>query len=188
LFSGSKEDGDAAAALVEIVAGHIDVVIANAAIASAWAPVHEISIDEMDRHFKVNAIGPLVLFQSFYKMFKSAPGTPKFVVISAAAGSIQGGPAVPMGLVAYGSSKAAVNFITRKIHFENENLISFAVHPGSVETEGAKLLVKLVPELAKFPKMPVEQSVDGILARIDEATREKTGGAFLSYKGDAFPW
>lgn len=30
LFSGSKEDSDAAAALVERVAGHIDVVIANA--------------------------------------------------------------------------------------------------------------------------------------------------------------
>ncbi|KII82622.1 hypothetical protein PLICRDRAFT_68561, partial [Plicaturopsis crispa FD-325 SS-3] len=134
LVSASKEDSEAAAAFVEKVAGHINVIIANAGIAETWAPAHEISIEGVERHFKVNAIGPLVLFQAFYPLLKAAPSTPKFVVISTRAGSIESGAAVPLGLSAYGPSKAAVNYLTRKIHFENEHLISFAVHPGAVDT------------------------------------------------------
>ena len=35
---------------------------------------------------------------------------------------------VPMG--AYGVSKTAAHYLVRKIHFENEGLIAFAVDPG----------------------------------------------------------
>jgi NAD(P)-dependent dehydrogenase (short-subunit alcohol dehydrogenase family) len=35
-------------------------------------------------------------------------------------------------VTAYGSSKAAVNYIVRKIHFENPDLIAFPIHPGYV--------------------------------------------------------
>lgn len=108
---------------------------------------------------QVNAVGPLVLFQAFYALFKAAPGTPKFVVISTFVGSIATGAAAPLGLSAYGPSKAAVNFITRKIHFENEHLseldccvirwcekttdgvmvVSFSINPGAVDTDACEL-------------------------------------------------
>ncbi|KII83532.1 hypothetical protein PLICRDRAFT_119312 [Plicaturopsis crispa FD-325 SS-3] len=188
LESASKEDGEAAAALVEKVAGHIDVIIANAGIADTWATAHEVPIPEVERHFKVNAVGPLVLFQAFYALLKAAPGTPKFVVISTFVGSIATGAAAPLGLSAYGPSKAAVNFITRKIHFENEHLISFSINPGAVDTDALKAASLLDPIIAALPKITVEQSVEGLLARVDEATREKTGGTFLGYEGDTIPW
>ena len=35
----------------------------------------------------------------------------------------------------YGSSKAALNFLTRKIHQENGELTAFVVHPGWIDTD-----------------------------------------------------
>jgi NAD(P)-dependent dehydrogenase (short-subunit alcohol dehydrogenase family) len=35
----------------------------------------------------------------------------------------------------YGASKAALNSLTRKIHFENEWLVAFPLNPGPVATE-----------------------------------------------------
>lgn len=40
---------------------------------------------------------------------------------------------MPIPAAAYGASKAAINYITRKIHFENDWLIAFFIHPGCVE-------------------------------------------------------
>lgn len=36
----------------------------------------------------------------------------------------------PFPLAAYGVSKAALNYFVRKIHFENEELVAFALDPG----------------------------------------------------------
>ncbi|KII91994.1 hypothetical protein PLICRDRAFT_154202 [Plicaturopsis crispa FD-325 SS-3] len=187
LTSGDKADNEAAAALIKKVAGHIDVVIANAAISTWWGPVHEAPVEEVRKHFDVNAIGPLVLFQALYGLLKEAT-LPKFVVISTVGGTITIGATFPLGLAAYGTSKAAVNYLTRKINGENEGLIAFALHPGVVSTETAKALVEQVPALGSMPSISVEESVKGIIARVDEATREETGGTFIGYDGAKYPW
>ncbi|KII84565.1 hypothetical protein PLICRDRAFT_45941 [Plicaturopsis crispa FD-325 SS-3] len=185
LASASEEDAGAAAARVREVAGHVDVVIANAGIAETFAPAHEVPIDAVEHHFKVNAIGPLVLFQAFYVLLRAAPrGVPKFVVISSFVGSIEAGAALPLGLSAYGTSKAAINYLTRKIHFENERLVAFAVHPGTVATDAARL----AGALDAVPHISVAESVRTVLARVDEATREKNGGMFVTNEGERVPW
>jgi norsolorinic acid ketoreductase len=43
---------------------------------------------------------------------------PKFVVITSGLGSIENGTKVPGDFTAYGASKAAVNWITKKIHVD----------------------------------------------------------------------
>ena len=35
---------------------------------------------------------------------------------------------------------------------------------------------------------PIAESVDGIVDKIDSATREKTSGTFVSYDGTKYPW
>ena len=46
---------------------------------------------------------------------------PRFITISTVVGCIGGiMVTLPVGSVAYGASKAALNWVTRKIHFENE--------------------------------------------------------------------
>jgi norsolorinic acid ketoreductase len=50
--------------------------------------------------------------------------------VSSVLGSIGalGGEAGPA--LAYGVSKAAANFFVRKVHFEHEDVVALAIHPG----------------------------------------------------------
>jgi NAD(P)-dependent dehydrogenase (short-subunit alcohol dehydrogenase family) len=70
---------------------------------------------------QINVIGTLMLFQAAYPLLKASTSSPKFIPISSAAGSITDVTTSP-GLVAYGSSKAAENYLARKLHFEHEEL------------------------------------------------------------------
>jgi NAD(P)-dependent dehydrogenase (short-subunit alcohol dehydrogenase family) len=73
----------------------------------------------------VNVNGPLVLFQATYPLLKTSTPSPKFIAISSIAGSITIGPGFPFKAIAYGASKAALNFVVRKIRSENDGLGEF---------------------------------------------------------------
>jgi hypothetical protein len=60
-----------------------------------------------------------VLFQSTHALLQ-ASAAPRFVAISSGAGSIELIPTIPIDGGPYGSSKAALNWVVRKIHYENE--------------------------------------------------------------------
>lgn len=69
---------------------------------------------------KVNVSGPIILFQAMYDLLKKS-ANPRFVSMSSI------GRCVGIGLVStqvpgicYGATKAALNWATRKIHFEND--------------------------------------------------------------------
>lgn len=74
--------------------------------------------------FQVNTLGPLVLFQSFMSLLTTTEGA-KFVVISSVLGQIA--ESTPYTYNAYGLSKAAVNFLAKKIDQETPQLIAFPV-------------------------------------------------------------
>ena len=112
----------------------LDVVIANAGISSYFGKATVTPAEEMLSHFKINTVAPLLLFQATFPLLNAAP-MPKFVVITSGAGSISNMGSLPVENTAYGSSKAAANFVTRKIHFENPNLIAFPVQPGWLQTD-----------------------------------------------------
>ena len=71
---------------------------------------------------QINVVGTLILFQAAYPLLKTSTSSPKFIPISSAAGSITEGTTFPAGILAYGSSKAAENYLARKLHFEHEEL------------------------------------------------------------------
>lgn len=108
---------------------HLDVVIANAGIGSYWGPAISTPISEFNEHFLVNATGTLALFQAVHKLL-DASKDPKFVTISTPVGSIGEIENFPLPGTAYGTSKAALNFLTRKLHFEHENMTIFPISPG----------------------------------------------------------
>lgn len=69
---------------------------------------------------KVNVTGTIVLFQAMYGLLKKS-AAPRFVPISNAGASLGGkGITRPLGNVLYGATKAALNWATRKNHFEND--------------------------------------------------------------------
>jgi norsolorinic acid ketoreductase len=109
----------------------IDVVIANAGMGSYWGPALTTPLDEFSRHLEVNATGTLALFQAVYPLLeKSASKEKKFIPIGSPVGSIAEMEKYPFESTAYGASKAALHFLTRRIHFENKGLCVFPLSPG----------------------------------------------------------
>ena len=90
--------------------------IANAAIGTDWRKTNELDTNVHLQHLNVNAVGPLILFQALYPLLLKR-NTRKFTTISTIAGSITN--PLPIPNATYGSSKAALNFITRSIHNEH---------------------------------------------------------------------
>ncbi|GAA5823371.1 hypothetical protein JCM3770_006843 [Rhodotorula araucariae] len=185
----SDEDHAAAAKLVKEKAGKVDVVIANAGIAEGMAPVATADVNEFRRHHETNVLGPLRLFQALAPLLAAAPA-PQFVGVSSLVGSIAG--LIPFPTTHYGASKAGLNFLIAKIaleHGEKDNLAAYAVHPGLVETDMGNEGIKTIKALGlDFPSISVEESTAALVKVIDGATREKTGGKFVQYTGEEYPW
>jgi NAD(P)-dependent dehydrogenase (short-subunit alcohol dehydrogenase family) len=76
----------------------------------------------MREHFEVNTLGPLVLFQAMYPLLRASTASPKFIPVSSGVGSIEFGTQLPLQKIAYGTSKAALNYLTRKLRIENDGL------------------------------------------------------------------
>ncbi|POY75476.1 hypothetical protein BMF94_1378 [Rhodotorula taiwanensis] len=187
LEATSEEDARAAAKAVEQKAGKIDVLIANAGYFESGNVLDQ-SIEGLRKSWEINALGPIILFKALATLlFKSS--APVFAPTSTAAGSF--GLDMGMPLAAYGSSKAALNFLTLNMHHahEKENLTAFVTHPGMVDTamaDEALPALGLTKEQAK--PISVEESTEGLLAVYDAATRASHGGKFFSYDGSALPY
>lgn len=114
----------------------LDVAIANAGISKYPGLAHAVPVEEVINHFEINAIGPLLLFQAVKPLLDAAERNeervegPMFVAISSVVASITDAGSFPLPNTPYASSKAALNFIMRKIHYENPRLIALTLHPG----------------------------------------------------------
>ncbi|KAK4691480.1 hypothetical protein P7C71_g5527, partial [Lecanoromycetidae sp. Uapishka_2] len=134
----SAIESDAASAVHTIATAHaitaLDIVVANAGISRSWPKVADADLAGLREHFEINVLGPLALFKATLPLLEKA-NAPKFVTMSSGAGSIGGMEMAPIPNSSYGPSKAALNYLTRKMHFEHEWLIAFPIDPGWVQTE-----------------------------------------------------
>ncbi|EXK28606.1 hypothetical protein FOMG_15075 [Fusarium oxysporum f. sp. melonis 26406] len=143
---------------------HVDVLINNAAANFKHYPVLDIPTDDLRSAFEINTIGPLV--QGIWPLLQKS-SAPKVVNVSSSVGCITYHKVVAG---AYGPSKAALNWLTRALHLQNQGLVAFALHPGLTR------------------RWSVEEAVQGSLGIIESATRETVSGKFVSYKGQELPW
>jgi len=105
-------------------------------------------------------------------------------------------PPVPNS--AYGPTKAVVNWLTARVHAEDDWLTTFAVHPGLVDTDlgsfGVHWLIhesglEFIRGLNLDKSMiGVDQSCDGIVEVISGSARDKYGGRLVSYAGEIIDW
>lgn len=115
----------------------IHIKIANdmlSGIGKYYGAATETPVSEVREHFEINTVAPLVLFQATHKLLAKS-SKPIFLAVSTGVSTITDMHKFPLPVTAYGSSKAALNYIVRKIHFENEQLISFVINPGWVQTD-----------------------------------------------------
>jgi norsolorinic acid ketoreductase len=129
--SNSSTDAEVAVEKLQSQFGitKLDTVIANAGIGKHWDIISRTPIQEVEDHLHTNSVGPFTLYLAVRSLLLASP-KPRFVVISTVLGSIglQYERTIPD--VAYGMSKAAVNFFVGKLHHEEPRIISFPIHPG----------------------------------------------------------
>lgn len=106
----------------------VDILIANAGMATSLGAALDVTAADLQTHFAVNATAPLMNFQALWPLMRETKA-PKLFSISSSVGCIEMSE-LPGG--AYGPSKAALNWITKRLHCEgaNDGLVSVAVHPG----------------------------------------------------------
>jgi norsolorinic acid ketoreductase len=107
----------------------VDILIANAGISQVFPPVHDVEIPDLLKHLQVNVFGVILLFKAVRPLLLAAKD-PKFVTLGTSAASLSEMATRNFPNSVYGTSKAALNYITLKIHFENPTLTAFPLDPG----------------------------------------------------------
>lgn len=110
----------------------LDIVIANAGIMKAYPTVQDAKVESFYEHYRTNVVGVVLLFQAISPLLKASTKSGKFIVMGSLAGSITMADKSPVPNTVYGASKAALNFVTRRIHVENEEIVAVSIHPGFV--------------------------------------------------------
>ncbi|KAM0702804.1 hypothetical protein Q7P35_010236 [Cladosporium inversicolor] len=186
----STSETDAANAIASIKdqgVTHLDVVIANAGIfkSEAFLEVSKAKTSDLIEHVDVNVNGPIRLFQAVLPLLQAAK-QPRFAVISSGVATISGAEHIPWAVSSYGASKAALNFILRRIHIENKDLIAIAFHPGAVRTPEGNKAAQFFGFEEAFTDVP--DAVNGVVGKIHSATREETSGKFLAFDDTPLAW
>ncbi len=128
-------------------ASQLDVLVNMAAILPRPhdAKLEEFNLAQMREAFETNTIGPLRVSRAFLPLLRKAKN-PRVVNVSSGAGSISGKNYD--GFYAYGTSKAALNMVTRTFasEFKKERIVCVALDPGWVKTDMGGADAQLTPE------------------------------------------
>ncbi len=167
-------DTDVARLVKRLDGKSLDVLINNAAIVERVS-LELLDIDSLRRQFEVNAIGPLRLTHALLPNLKSGS---KIIMMTSRMGSIEDNTSG--GSYGYRMSKVALSMAGKSLSqdLKSRNIAVAILHPGLVKTR-----------MTNFNKSGItpEQSVKGLIARIDELDLENTG-TFWHSNGEILPW
>jgi NAD(P)-dependent dehydrogenase (short-subunit alcohol dehydrogenase family) len=153
----------------------IDVMIHNAGIyeRAGWDDLDEAAFEAMERMLRTNAIAPVRLTRAFRDNLYDGS---KVALITSLMGSMADNGSG--GSYGYRMSKAALNAagVSLARDLAPRNIAVGLLHPGMVATD-----------MTGGQGIPVEESVRGLLARIEELGPENTG-RFWHQDGRELPW
>ena len=152
----------------------LDGVILNAGILQSMG-LMDLDPAGIRRQFEVNALAPLLLARA---LVDQMPSGAKLVLMTSRMGSIDDNSSG--GSYGYRMSKVALNMAGKSLalDLESRGIAVAILHPGLVRTR----MIGFNPS-----GIPPEQSVKGLLARIDGLTLA-TSGSFWHANGEVLPW
>jgi len=134
---------DVAKRALELGNGHVDILINNAGI-YPFGPTHEMTEEQFDRVFSTNVKAPYFLVAELAPLMASR-GRGAIVNLSTMVADY-GAP----GMSLYGSSKAAINLLTKTwaAEYGPKGVRVNAVSPGPTRTEGTDAMREGLEQLA----------------------------------------
>ena len=166
---------DSLAALVNGLAGQkLDTVILNAGILESMG-LSDLDPEAIRRQFEVNALAPLLLARALTPLM---PEGSKLVLMTSRMGSIEDNSSG--GSYGYRMSKVGLNIAGKSlaVDLRSRGIAVAILHPGLVKTR----MIQFNPN-----GISPEDSVRGLIARIDELTLNNSG-SFLHANGSVLPW
>lgn len=167
-------DGDAVSELAKRLSGvSIALLINNAGILRAES-LGALNADSIVEQLAVNAIAPLRVTNALLPLMNKEA---KVVIITSRMGSMADNGSG--GYYGYRMSKAAVNAagVSLAHDLKDRGIAVGLFHPGMVATE-----------MTGRNGIPAEESVRGILARIDALTLASSGKFVHAVTGEELPW
>jgi NAD(P)-dependent dehydrogenase (short-subunit alcohol dehydrogenase family) len=136
-----------------------------------------LSPDEVIRHMRVNALGPVLMVKHLRGLLKKSD-QPMVLSISSWLGSLTKKDFG--GHYSYSSSKCALNMMNScmALELKDENIIAVVVNPGWVQTEMGG---------SKAPLTPV-QSIKGMIDNVVNRITIDATGKFFQWDGSIHPW
>jgi NAD(P)-dependent dehydrogenase (short-subunit alcohol dehydrogenase family) len=128
---------------IELASGHVDILINNAGI-YPFGPTHEMTEEQFDRVYSLNVKAPYFLVAELAPlMAKRKKGA---IVNLSTMAADYGAP----GMSLYGSSKAAINLLTKvwTAEYGPNGVRVNAISPGPTRTEGTDAMGKDLEQLA----------------------------------------
>lgn len=151
-------------------------------------PVLSYALPTVSECFEANTVANIALYQAVWPLLQQSSQS-NFIAISTGAARIEYMDTSPFPSLGYAISMLGLNYMIRRLHFDGlgSGLVSFAISPG---------LVRIVrPNTGREVAMGIEslesprvESVESVLAKIDRATRDMTGGTFQSYDDAVMRW
>ena len=166
---------DSIAALVNGLGGQrLDCVILNAGILQSMG-LNDLDPDGIRQQFEVNALAPLLLARALVPLM---PEGSKLVLMTSRMGSIEDNTSG--GSYGYRMSKVALNIAGKSlaVDLQASGIAVAILHPGLVKTR----MIRFNPS-----GISPEESVEGLIARIDELTPDNSG-SFWHANGTLLPW
>ena len=155
--------------------GKIDLLINNAGVADGrWQSISEIDMQHALDVIEINSIAPVLVTQ---KLLNQMSDDSTIVMMSSLMGSIS--DCMSGRSYAYRASKTALNMfsIAMKNELESQGISILIMHPGWVETDMG----------GPHAPLSVEESVSGIMQRIEEQTLDMTG-RYVQFDGTPIEW
>jgi len=150
----------------------VDVLINNAGILQ-YDSFDDLDFDQMRRQFEINALGPLRVVSALAGHLERGS---KIILVTSRMGSIDDNGSG--GYYGYRMSKAALNMagVNLAHEFRSKGVAVAILHPGMVATE-----------MTGRHGIPVSESVEGLIERIDQLRLQDSGG-FWHANGERLPW
>lgn len=151
----------------------IDVLVNNAGILRGDG-LERMNFDAVEEQLEVNALGPLRVTTALLSLLRKGG---KIVIVTSRMGSMADNGSG--GYYGYRMSKAAVNAagVSLARDLAGRGIAVLLAHPGMVATE-----------MTGRNGITPEESVRGIVQRIDALTLETTGRFLHAGTGEALPW